>query len=318
MVFFSASDVLKDFPSTIKLSYDKISHKKVQHFDFAMAIPEGNKCFAWFTTHENKNVCFLMEVEEGVQEFRSIKIMNACFHSELSYGTILYGTTFEFKKNLVFSIEDIYYYKGKNVSRNKYRDKLNLFIDLFNKDIRQISYNNQFLVFGLPLMNENFHELIREMSALEYKLSYIQYGFYENNRLGEKNKYMKPSTSRSSTTTTTSSTGTKGVKVFKIKADAQNDIYNLYFFNDEYYDVAYIEGYTMSVMMNRLFRKIKENYNLDALEESDSEDEFENNEIDKFVDLDQTINMVCTYNNKFRKWQPLRIANKNEPVCNNI
>ena len=35
--------------------------------------------------------------------------------------------------------------------------------------------------------------------------------------------------------------------------------------------------------MNTLFRNIKENQNLDALEESDDEEEFENISLDKFV-----------------------------------
>jgi superfamily II DNA/RNA helicase len=41
-----------------------------------------------------------------------------------------------------------------------------------------------------------------------------------------------------------------------------------------YYDVAFIPDYSTSVMMNKLFRNIKENQNLDALEESDDEEEF--------------------------------------------
>ena len=35
--------------------------------------------------------------------------------------------------------------------------------------------------------------------------------------------------------------------------------------------------------MNSLFRTIKENENLDSLEESDDEEEFENSNVDKFV-----------------------------------
>ena len=35
--------------------------------------------------------------------------------------------------------------------------------------------------------------------------------------------------------------------------------------------------------MNNIFRNIKENTNLDALEESDDEEEFENISLDKYV-----------------------------------
>ena len=61
--------------------------------------------------------------------------------------------------------------------------------------------------------------------------------------------------------------------------------------------------------MNKLFRTIKENDRLDALEESDDEEEFENENEDKFVYLDKTYNMVCLYNYKFKKWYPIKIAN---------
>jgi hypothetical protein len=67
-------------------------------------------------------------------------------------------------------------------------------------------------------------------------------------------------------------------------------------------------------MMNRLFRNIKENANLDALEESDDEEEFEDDRPDKFVFLDKSYNMVCIWNNKFKKWAPIRLAQKGDKI----
>ena len=64
--------------------------------------------------------------------------------------------------------------------------------------------------------------------------------------------------------------------------------------------------------MNNLFRNIKENSNLDAIEESD--DEFENDKLDKFVYLDKEYNMVCTFNSKFKKWTPICLAQKSEKI----
>ena len=61
-------------------------------------------------------------------------------------------------------------------------------------------------------------------------------------------------------------------------------------------------------MMNTLFRNIKENTNLDLLEESDDEEEFENTKIDKFVNLDKVLIMECVYLKKFQKWQPIKIV----------
>ena len=59
--------------------------------------------------------------------------------------------------------------------------------------------------------------------------------------------------------------------------------------------------------MNNLFRKIKENRNLDLLEESDSEEEFENTDISKYVNLEKEYTIKCKYSNRFKKWIPLEI-----------
>jgi hypothetical protein len=59
--------------------------------------------------------------------------------------------------------------------------------------------------------------------------------------------------------------------------------------------------------MNKLFRIIKENNDLDALEESDDEEEFENPNIDKFVNLEKSYKMICNLNKKFKKWVPIKI-----------
>jgi hypothetical protein len=66
--------------------------------------------------------------------------------------------------------------------------------------------------------------------------------------------------------------------------------------------------------MNKLFRKIKENDNLDAIEESDDEEEFQNNREDKYVYLDVSFKMNCEYNYKFKRWVPISLASKNDNI----
>lgn len=111
--------------------------------------------------------------------------------------------------------------------------------------------------------------------------------------------------------------------VFIIKPNIQNDIYNLYMLShdsktEKFYDTAYIPNYTTSVMMNKLFRNIKENDNLDRLEESDDEDEFENENIDKFVYLEKTYPMICKYNYKFKKWYPITLADNGAKIVTSV
>ena len=64
--------------------------------------------------------------------------------------------------------------------------------------------------------------------------------------------------------------------------------------------MADIPDYKTSCYMNGLFRNIKENCNLDLLEESDDEDDFENTDAAKYVDLDKEIIMHRVYNSIFK------------------
>ena len=59
--------------------------------------------------------------------------------------------------------------------------------------------------------------------------------------------------------------------------------------------------------MNNLFRKIKENSNIDYIEESEDEEEFENIQDDKYVDLNKRVLMECVFSRKFKKWIPIEV-----------
>jgi hypothetical protein len=105
--------------------------------------------------------------------------------------------------------------------------------------------------------------------------------------------------------------------IFKITADIEPDIYNLFVDKngvEEYLDTALIPDYKTSVMMNKLFRNIKENDNLDAIEESDEEEEFEDNREEKYVYLDRSFKIKCEYNSKFKRWMPVSLAGDSERI----
>ena len=60
--------------------------------------------------------------------------------------------------------------------------------------------------------------------------------------------------------------------------------------------------------MNKLFRRVRENDNIDFIEESDDEDMFEDVRNDKFL-LNTTYTIRCVFNKKYKKWEPLNITN---------
>ena len=309
--------ILSNFPN-IKLSYENITHNKVCNADIFLAIPEGIKCFAWFTYHNDNVSCFILELTEN-KKINIVKRYNACFNDTLAYGTIFYGTCFYHLNNKFFNIEDIFYYKGTNVSNNTWGNKLILFQKIMHDDIKQVSYNNSFIVFGLPLLSNTLVDLLKYVNNIKYKINSIQFRLYNKKNISlfkPLNSIIKDLSYKKQNDCVKFKTDV----VFNIKPDVKNDIYHLYCENNgeqEYYNIALIPDYKTSVMMNSIFRNIKENKNLDALEESDSDEEFENENEDRFVDLDKSYKMYCTYNNKFKKWVPKEIVN-DETILINI
>lgn len=309
-------DILREFPN-IKLSYEKIIHKKVYNSDFLLTIPEGKKCFTWFTTFNNNMVCILLELDnKNKKEFKNIKVVNCCFSSSLCYGTLFFGTLFNHMNNSFFSIEDIYLYKGKNINHYNFDYKINKIVCILKNEIKQISYNNNFIVFGLPIISKNSDDFHKKLSTISYKIYSIKY--IKNNlqyimSVDEFNSSMKEKDNVKEKENMKDFTRerkniTKQEKIFICKPDIQNDIYHLYTSENDYIGLAAIPDYKTSVMMNKLFRIIKENNDLDALEESDDEEEFENSNIDKFVYLEKSYKMICIFNNKFKKWVPIKIT----------
>ena len=340
------ANLLKDFPN-VKLSYENIIYKKVHNSDYIVAIPEGVKCFAWFTSFNDKFVCLIMELTEGNQ-ISDIKIANACFSNDLAYGTILYGTVVYQSSNRFFYIEDIFSYKGCDVAKTSWGDKLTKMNTMLKKDLKQVAYNNSFIVFGLPLLCKTNEELEKRIPTINYKINNIQFMLFKmyNKHISVPYKnYIEPIRTTSGgerlnlvsppilKTPITSEQqyrepqqnkpnnirpSPKAEIVFLVRPEIQDDIYDIYCLNhgskEEQHGIAHIPNFNTSVMMNKLFRNIKENHNLDALEESDDEDEFENDKSDKFVYLDKSYKMVCVYNPKFKKWCPVRVANSDARV----
>ena len=339
--------MLSNFPTDLKLSYDNTSHKKVYNSDILIAIPDGIKCFAWFTIVDNEETCLI--IDQATMSWRKYA---CCFDKELARNqTIFHGIVFTHLNASFFSCEDVFFYKGRDVSRFTWLDKLDLFATIFKEDIKQVSYNSKFIVFAMPLMAPDFNSIISQIYKVNYKVTSIQFKKFQNighytsspfyykagsnhpcatgsqqqqqpqksqhNRVGNDTNVVRNETQHHNGQKKHDNTRKNGDRpypptakevVFKVKADVQTDVYHLYGNDDVMFETCCIPTYTASVMMNGIFRTIKENNNLDALEESDDEDEFENDKIDKYVDLSKSCNFVCVYNTKFKKWTPLRLA----------
>lgn len=306
--------LLHRFPK-FKLSYEIMTHNKVHNANAILAIPEGNSCFAWFTSYNGENICLALEINKN-KTIINIKNINTSFMDCLTLGTIFYGTMFTSNKLNCFSIEDIYYYKGKNYMYTPYSNKLELLKHIFTNEICQSALNTSFTIFGVPLIYSNFNLLLNDIQLLPYKISKIKFRFFEkhNSRRIMTMTYFKPATTLD---TRYNVQKTKPRTIFKIMAGVEPDIYNLFICkngNDEFYDTAFVPDYNTSVMMNSLFRNIKENNNLDAIEESDDEDDFEDVREDKYVYLNRSFNIICDYNYKFKRWMPISLASETDNI----
>ena len=336
--------ILQDFPK-IELSYETAVHNKVQS-NYMAAIPQGKKYFAWFTVYNEQNVCLLLEISAHCKQILNISPVYTAFDSSLcfgGFGTIVYGTCIYYKQTQFFSLEDLFYYKGRNVCGDYHINKLYIFKHMLQQDLGQYAFNTQCLIFGLPFIHNDYSILVKTIAELPYKIysvkcynlnkteiftfrysDFLNFGNIEAlqpsilpykkqsvNIAHSNNNHINNIHNIHKTASTNSNSNSNNIKlnkmqIFKVTADIQPDVYHLHSTSSEF--IAYIPNYNTSVMMNKLFRNIKENANLDALEESDDEEEFENSQVDKFVFLDKTYNMECIYNHKFKKWVPQKVV----------
>jgi hypothetical protein len=308
----------KEFPN-VKLSYETFVHKKVDESDVTVVIPQGKKCYAWL---RNGQCHFVFHNQNADKQLALLKSFS--FSTDGINNSILYGTLF---KESYFAVQDILFHRGK-ITFTQDRTLENLlklctttFASLFEEGFKK----NKEAMFGVPIMYEG--AVLVNQNEIPYLVESVQYRYFSKTlihklqiRSGNNNGASQGSTTNKNSNNNNNNTNNKSTpektqtqvkrRVFTVVADLQNDIYHLQDVNNLYMHeklIAYIPDYKTSVLMNQLFRKIKENVNLDALEESDSEEEFENDKIDKFVQLNVQKNMLCELHPKFKKWIPIKV-----------
>jgi hypothetical protein len=323
-------------------------------YDIAFAIPNGKKFFAWFSFYKDTDVCYLMELNKDKKivktTIETTTFHNSLSLGTIFYGTIVNLKEDNKEENRVFLIEDIHYYKGISMKNIIFSEKLGYIESIFLSNLSQKRQSPKDIVFYLPFIwsinpqniiepeflteTEILSQFEKQRDKLPYTVHHLQV-----RKLYEISPYLNINLNTISTKTNIikvekeiaekhiqnkkfecnyQSKQYKFPTVFHVCADIQFDIYHLYAYGKNktlvYYNVACIPNIKTSVFMNNLFRDIRENKNIDYIEESDNEDDFENIAEDKYVDLNKTINIICVFNSKFKKWVPLRIADENARV----
>ena len=264
--------------------------------------PEGKKSYLWFSYFKDKILCILCIINDKLNHHNNkYYCYDIKFDNQLLYNnTLLYG--FFFTKNGVnyFILENILNYNNLNYfiinpeNHNIFQKKLYLY-----KCVMENITNTDLCKVYLPYISNSMEDIYKNYYKIEYNIYGIS--LYTNDKyIG--NYIIK-------------NNNIKIIATFKVTACIEQDKYNLFIIDNNnnnnciLYDQALVNSYKLSVYMNNIFRTIKENSNLDLLEMSDNEDEFENINIDKYVNLDTECIMDCYYNVKFKRWIPIGKSN---------
>ena len=288
--------------------------------DYYILYPKGRRGYLWFTYYKKEMLCLLIFIngkkfDDISNEFYKYEIN---YDNTLCYNNVLLIGTYFYKYNnnnkslqhyyVIDSVLNYNYYNAiiKANNNNCFNSKLNLC-----KKVVQAISNSTFNI-NLGIILDNYDSIFK----IIYKLNYDIYcvGCYSNN------KYLGNFILNIQLSKTINKNETNYGYNFKVTATLTPDIYNLYILENNkeiFYEYALIDSYKTSVFMNDLFRNIKENKNLDLLEESDDEDEFENIDLEKYVNLGKTYIIECFYNRKFKKWVPKNLAKNNYIIDKN-
>jgi hypothetical protein len=334
---------MKQIPS-FELSYETSSpHRKVptetpEPESIGLFIPKSKKYLVWFTYVETHDVAILIELGRNKKPVQYKVLTDLAFDPhgpELAQGTILYGSQYVTPDGAIttFIIEDIVLYRSILLRKLCYGDRLGILYEIFRRDLLPGQHNEGAAYrFALPSAFPGSRDPTdQELVSVPYPVHHVQYRLFDR-IVPYVNVLVQSRTSAALSAAAATPPAPPRIAlhrplptpmarpprreprgkerdVFLVRADIPSDLYVLTHPKNLYDpDYAYIPNYRVSVFMNNLFRTIKENQNLDSMEDSDDEEELMDLRVDKYVDLKKEYRMECMYHKKFRRWIPLRVV----------
>jgi hypothetical protein len=255
-------------------------------------------------------------------------------------GTVLYGTLFTHgpDQQQFFAVENIHVYENACVDHLNVVQKDELLYTLFSKSgpspsTRAVNAPAHVQVlFGVAVKCGTYAEALKVAntpSIVPYSVYAIQGRFhtqtdnkyYQNcqSQTGGDNKYPKGGDKRPlkplCADSNTFPQGGGGGKLFIVCPQFRVDTYTLRcpITNVVEPEPAHVGDYKTSVLLNSIFRTVRENASLDAAEESEDEEVFQASQqmhIEGYISPSSPPEkvMICTYNYKFKRWVPLRLG----------
>jgi hypothetical protein len=293
----------------INHEYNRHSNNNIIHdvpkdgIDYYIIRPVGRRCYLWFTYIDKQFVALIKYTGSNSDDFY---VANIDFDNTLSYNNVLlYGYYVKTEgSGDFFIIDNIINYNDYNyIITDKEYSLISVF-KVYRRLLQNINAKSGKLGVYLPYICSQYSEVFSAMYSLAYRPFGVSIWTLDKNQgiylLNRENNVLEG--------------------IFKVKANPNHDTYDLYCYNGnrmEYYNRSLITNYTLSIYMNSLYRNIAENKNLDALEESEDEDIFENIHENKFVDLEKSYYFKCVYNKRFKKWIPKCLI-ENPKICDII
>ena len=277
-------ELMIDFPPILLNKEVKNSKNMSLHKDgIFMAIPKGEKFFIWFTKYKGKSISIIINKRN-----KKMETLLCSYDISLCLGTVIYGTKNTIDGKSIFSVEDIFYFKGKRLYNNFVVNKRYI-----NHFLQSIKNDSNFIIFGCPVYDKKYDILISKIKDICYPIYSIQYRDLKKNMpyLTKQIKCEKK----------------EKIVTFIVKSDVTHDIYKLFCKDDTFYSYAHIPNINTSYFMNSIFRNIVENKNIDLIEESEDEDDFEITDERKFM-KDVNTYIDCKYSDKFKMWIPISQA----------
>jgi hypothetical protein len=316
---FEFQKLLKRLPSfktnVLKNDIFPESIYSVNNLIIGTAIPKGKRFYGYFHFFREKHVFYLLEKESSSKT--NHKIIRASYipwnhlSPKLAYGTLMEGVI---KKN-VFIMDDMYFCCGIPIWEKSFRERIHCFTYILNELQKYPLSNFRIAIPPIWKITTNHNHQNYKKWPFPTMLNQILYPIYQiHYHICFPNKKDIFIFTEYAPTKKEKNDKIMKTNIFHIKADIRPDIYHLYDLKTNFVSMALIPNYQTSIKMNQCFRNMKENENLDAIEDSDDESDFENITPEKYVDTIKSVLFECQYDSKFAGWVPIKMI---QQECDN-
>ena len=287
-------DLVKELPPFSLESATK-SESRVFGYDSCHAIPKGKNALGWWHVSHSGPICHILCIDSRSGGISHGYHYISSFDDTVSAGTIVSGTLFTVKGRAFFAMTDVYQFAGTMLSDAGY-SKRATYIQVVGRHLNPTHYNEQCITFGQPVLAASYKELSTKIRELPYDVGSILY----------RHKDWGPGKIRPFTAQRKEEV--RAVEcTFAVTPHIAQDVYELRSGDGSAIRWACVQSLAESIELNKAFRKIRENADVDLGEISPDEDEFEDVDPAKYVKR-RTVWMTGRYDYKFRKWRLLARA----------